>query len=70
MALGDEESTEAVYDQTKYWLIDHSKVSDLNRNFLRCTQTWNLRNNFLYWDSLSSEREALLLASGDNKQQK
>jgi len=30
----------------------------LNRQFLACTQTKNLRNNFLYWDAKSREKQS------------
>lgn len=48
---------ESVYEQSKYWLIEDSNVSKLNKQFLRCTQTLNLRNNFLYWDAKSKEKQ-------------
>lgn len=53
----DELEVDSVYNQSKYWLIDHSKTSKLNKQFLRCTQTSNLRNNFLYWDAKSKEKQ-------------
>lgn len=52
-----EEQEESVYEQSKYWLIEDSNVSKLNKQFLRCTQTLNLRNNFLYWDAKSKEKQ-------------
>lgn len=50
---------ESVYNQTKYWLIENSPDgrSKLNRQFLRCVQTMNLRNNFLYWDAESKVKQ-------------
>lgn len=55
----DPEQRESVYSQTKYWLIDDSSDGrkKLNKQFLDCTQTMNLRNNFLYWDSMSKEKQ-------------
>lgn len=51
--------TETVYNQTKYWLIEDSPDgrSKLNKQFLKCVQTMNLRNNFLYWDAKSKEKQ-------------
>lgn len=54
---GEQLEVESVYSQSKYWLIDHSETSKLNKQFLRCTQTSNLRNNFLYWDAKSREKQ-------------
>lgn len=52
---GSEEKS--VYNQSKYWLIEDTNGSELNKQFLRCTQTLNLRNNFLYWDAKSKEKQ-------------
>lgn len=48
---------ESVYNQSKYWLIEDSATGPnrLNKQFRRCTQTSNLRSNFLYWDAKSKE---------------
>lgn len=54
--LADQQQ-ESVYNQTKYWLIDDSKAYKLNKQFLTCTQTLNLRSNFLYWDAKSKEKQ-------------
>lgn len=51
---------ESVYNQTKYWLIEdppNGQSSKLNKQFLSCIQTMNLRNNFLYWDAKSKEKQ-------------
>lgn len=37
---------------------DVPKKPKLNKQFLRCLQTSNLRNNFLYWDAKSKEPKA------------
>lgn len=62
----EEAEVESVYSQSKYWLIDHSKTSKLNKQFLRCTQTFNLRNNFLYWDAKSKEKQTITTPSANH----
>lgn len=57
ITYSDDNQEESVYEQSKYWLIEDSNVSRLNKQFLRCTQTLNLRNNFLYWDCKSKEKQ-------------
>lgn len=61
--------TSSVYSQTRYWLIEdppklspdgQSAAPKLNRQFVTCTQTRNLRDNFLYWDAKSKERQQSL----------
>lgn len=63
---------ESVYSQTRYWLIEDPPKLDpdgksltprLNRQFVNCTQTRNLRDNFLYWDAKSKERQQSLTMS-------
>lgn len=63
---------ESVYSQTRYWLIEDppklgsdgkSMTPKLNRQFINCTQTRNLRDNFLYWDAKSKERQQSLTMS-------
>lgn len=62
-STSDSEEYESVYNQSKYWLIDSSKDhKKLNKQFLRCIQTSNLRNNFLYWDAKSNEKQAISVA--------
>lgn len=57
----EQQGQETVYNQTKYWLIEDPPPSDreprLNRQFLNCVQTMNLRNNFLYWDAKSKVKQ-------------
>ena len=55
----DGDLRESVFNQTKYWLIDDSSDGrkKLNKQFLDCIQTMNLRNNFLYWDAKSKEKQ-------------
>lgn len=52
----EDDEQESVHNQTKYWLIEDNPKSGpkLNKQFLRCTQTANLRSNFLFWDAKSS----------------
>lgn len=51
----EQEEEESVYNQTKYWLIEDNPKNGakLNKQFLQCTQTANLRSNFLFWDAQS-----------------
>lgn len=57
---GPQEQPESVYNQTKYWLIENpadGSRSKLNKSFLNCIQTMNLRSNFLYWDAKSKDKQ-------------
>lgn len=70
--LSSDDEQDSVYNQSKYWLIEDeglaggsestgnnstTRSGKLNKQFLRCTQTMNLRNNFLYWDAKSKEKQ-------------
>jgi len=60
---------ESVYNQSKYWLIEDDEESRLNKQFLHCAQTSNLRNNFLYWDAKSRDKQQTSVKqSNDNNQ--
>lgn len=59
----EQEEPDTVYNQTKYWLIDENKVTKLNKHFLICAQTSNLRSNFLYWDAKSKETKPPITAT-------
>lgn len=50
---------ESVYNQSKYWLIDNANQKLLNKQFLGCMQTANLRNNFIYWDEKSKLKQQI-----------
>lgn len=53
----------SVYNQSKYWLIEDNSEQKLNRQFLRCIQTANLRSNFLYWDEKSKLKQQQAIAA-------
>lgn len=69
--LSSDDEQDSVYNQSKYWLIEDDGLAGgsegstgntnvtgkLNKQFLRCTQTMNLRKNFLYWDAKSKEKQ-------------